>query len=321
MSIKTLIRIVANTILGIILVLVWLHFVNINEILATLKTVDLLYVLPMMVLIFSSLCIRAYRLKYFLQPFVNINYWQLLFLNGTALMLNFLIPIRAGDLAKGVYLAGHYKLPMAKSIIWIFLDRFLDFITAVVLSVLLLMFVPNQLPNSFIFVLVGLSFGLILMVYLMVYRVNVAQRVFKALRLFESLYRFFLTTFTIFKRKPKEVLVLVLFTFLAYASDTLIWYFTFISLGSYQELVKLYLVQLLSALTYLIPAAPGYVGSAEASGLLVFTGIFGIDVNLASSVTVIFHIVTAVFILIFGSVSIYFLKFDLGGVLKKVFRK
>ncbi len=112
---------------------------------------------------------------------------------------------------------------------------------------------------------------------------------------------------------------MTLVTFLAYAADAAIWYFTFLALGINQDFLKMYLGQVLSALTYLIPAAPGYVGSAEASGLLILSGIFRIEPNLASAMIVLFHITSAVFVLFFGLVSIYSLKINLGSLFKRIF--
>ena len=83
----------------------------------------------------------------------------------------------------------------------------------------------------------------------------------------------------------------------------------------------MYFGQLLSALTYLIPAAPGYVGSAEASGSLILSGILGIDNNLASAMIVLTHVSTAIFVIIYGLVSIFNLKIDLGFILKKTFKR
>ncbi|TSC65404.1 MAG: Uncharacterized protein CEO21_422, partial [Microgenomates group bacterium Gr01-1014_80] len=119
----------------------------------------------------------------------------------------------------------------------------------------------------------------------------------------------------------KELSLLFLATILAYGADAAVWYFTFSAIGAPQEYIKLYLGQLLSALTYLVPAAPGYVGSAEASGLLIFSGVFGIEPNLASAMTVLFHVATTIFVLTFGIISIYFLKINLREILSKVLRK
>jgi uncharacterized membrane protein YbhN (UPF0104 family) len=74
----------------------------------------------------------------------------------------------------------------------------------------------------------------------------------------------------------------------------------------------------LAALTFLVPSAPGYVGSAEASGLAVFGGVLGVDANIASAAIILFHVLTLIMLLFWGFVGIYLLKFDLGLVWKKL---
>ena len=128
-------------------------------------------------------------------------------------------------------------------------------------------------------------------------------------------------SFSILNRHPKDLVVMIFLTILAYGADAGIWYFTFVSLGFTQDILTMYLGQLLSALTYLIPAAPGYVGSAEASGLLILSGIFNIDSNLASAMTVLFHILSAIFVLLFGLISVFNLKIDLGMILNKALKR
>lgn len=165
----------------------------------------------------------------------------------------------------------------------------------------------------------------------MIFQIEFSQKIVKFLKYlliinsikiyFVRLTDFFLDSFKILRRSTKDLSVLVFLTIFAYGADAFIWYFTFLALNHPQDYFKMYLGQLLSALTYLIPAAPGYIGSAEASGLLIFTGVFGIEVNLASSMVVLFHILTVLFIICFGITSVYFLKLDLGEILGKVFRK
>jgi uncharacterized protein (TIRG00374 family) len=111
-------------------------------------------------------------------------------------------------------------------------------------------------------------------------------------------------------------LVLIGLTVLAYAADAAIFYYLAKAARIDLSFLEAYLSQLLSALTYLIPAAPGYVGSAEASGLLVFSGILGIEVTQASILTVLFHIIMALWIVSFGIISLYFLKINPSSIFK-----
>lgn len=328
---KTLIKIAINTAIGIILILIWLRFVNINEILTALSTVEIIKLVPVFFFMLLSPVIRAIRLKIFLLPVKNIPVLDLVFLNGLGTLFNFFIPIRGGEIAKGIYLNTTYNLPVSKSLVWIFLDRFIDFLAVLILAAILFFIIPTSLPLNFIIIIIFITIIMIILIYLMVYKSVFAKKLFSFLTnllivnsikiYFERIYIFFLESFTILKRSPKDITLMFILTILAYAADGAIWYYSFLALNAPQDYLKMYLGQILSALTYLVPAAPGYVGSAEASGLLIFSGVFGIDPNLASAMTVLFHICIALFVLVFGIASVYFLKIDMGMVVKKILNR
>ncbi|MBI2599449.1 flippase-like domain-containing protein [Candidatus Daviesbacteria bacterium] len=327
----TLFKVLFNTALGIVLVVVWLKFVDLKQIVATIATVNIVLLIPAFLFMLLSPIIRALRLQVFLQPVKKLSVLDLTFLNMAAQMLNFFIPVRAGELAKGVYLNHHYDLKLGKSIAWIFLDRFVDFILVLVVTAILLGFVPNSLPSTFISTVGFIALVTLLVTYLMVFQASLAKKIanflsriliVKSIKIYiERIFTFFLDAFSILRRSPVELGKLVLLTILAYAADAAIWYFIFLALNAPQGLAKMYLSQLLSALLYLIPAAPGYVGSAEASGVLILSGIFRMDTNLASAMIVLFHITSAIFVIVFGLISIYSLKIDLKLIFRKILRK
>lgn len=326
-----MLKILVNTIIGIVLIAIWLKFVDVSQIVLTLSRVDVLSLVPVFLFMLLSPVIRAVRLKVFLKEIKDIPLLNLIFLNGVAMMLNFFIPIRAGEVAKGVYLNTNLGLPLAKSIIWVFLDRFVDFLIVLVLAAVLLLIIPTSLNITIIiFITIILTLALVL-TYFAIFQSNFMRKITTFLRYllivnyikiyFDRFSNFILDSFSILKRHPKDLFFLSIITVLAYAADAAIWYFTFIALGASQEFLKMYLGQLLSALTYLLPAAPGYVGSAEASGLLILSGVFGIEVNLSSAMIVLFHILSALFVLVFGLISVFSLKIDLGLILRKVLKR
>lgn len=324
-------KIIFNTAVGVALILIWLRFVNIGEIFQTVSKVNILNLIPVFVFLFLSPFIRAIRLKYFLGEIKKIPLISLLFLNIASMMLNFFIPIRAGEVAKGVYLNTKYDLPLGKSVIWVFLDRFVDFLVVLIMVILMVSFIPTSLPKNFVLIVSYLLAGFLILTYFAIFKVDFVRKKVNFLRplliekhikiYFDRFSHFILDSFKILKRHPKDLLILILISVLAYGADAGIWYFTFVALGATQDFLKMYLGQLLSALTYLVPAAPGYIGSAEASGLLILSGVFGIDKNLASAMIVLFHIMSALFVLIFGLISIYNLKINVGMIFKKALNK
>jgi glycosyltransferase 2 family protein len=329
-SAKTLIKLIINTLIGVILVAVWLQFVNIHEITEAISKVKPVSLIPIFLFMLLSPVIRAFRLQIFLANIQKTSLKDLIYLNGVAMLLNFFIPIRAGELAKGAYLNNRYHIPLAKGIIWIFLDRFLDFLVVVALASVLFFIIPTSLSLTFIIAIAFIFLAFVLLAWLMIYKPDFARKIFKFLShllivksiklYFERITNFLLESFTVLKRSPKDLGLLVVITLLAYGADGGIWYFSFLALKEPQSFINMYFAQLLSALTYLIPAAPGYVGSAEASGVLILSGVFGLKTNLASAMVVLFHVLVMVFVLVFGLISVYLLKLNLGEILGKIFK-
>lgn len=326
-----MLKIIFNVLLGIVLIFIWSRFVDLGQIATTLSRVNLLFLGPIFFFMILSPVMRAIRLKIFLSEVKKIPLLDLIFLNGAAMMLNFFIPIRAGEVAKGVYLNTHYKLEIRKSIVWIFLDRFVDFLAVLVLATVLFFLIPTSLNITFITIIIIILFIGLVLTYLAVFKIDFANKlvnflmplfIFNPIKIyFDKFSTFILQSFSILNRHPKDLILMALITFAAYGADAAIWYFTFQSIGAGQDFFKMYLGQVLSALSYLVPAAPGYIGSAEASGLLILSGVFGIEANLASAMTVLFHILSAVFVLGFGLIAIFFLKLDLGLILKKALKR
>lgn len=326
-----MVKILLNSLLGLALIIIWLQFVDIGKIFAATTKINPLSFLPVFFFFALSAFLRAVRLRIFLAETKKIPLLDLFLLNGLAMMLNFFIPIRAGEIAKGVYLNTRYDLPLARSVIWIFLDRFVDFLVVLILAAGLFFLIPTSLNIAFIIFITIIFFIGVLLTWLMIYKAILAKKLFEFLITiliekhikiyFERFSNFILESFSVLRRHPRDLLLMILVTIMAYGADGAIWYFTFLALGSWQEYVKMFLGQLLSALTYLIPAAPGYVGSAEASGLLILSGVFGIEVNLASAMVVLFHIASALFVLVFGLLAVYFLKLDLSLILRKALKR
>lgn len=325
-----MIKIIFNTILGLGLVFVWLQFVNISEIFKVISNVNVIWLLPVFICMFLSPYLRALRLKYFLAPIKKTSLKDLFFLNGAAMMFNFFIPIRIGEVLKGGYLNSKYGIHLGKAVIWIFLDRFVDFLMVLLLGCIFLLSIKTNINANIVLTISSMLAISFLLTYFSIFQDKFARKlvglikhllVFKLLKeKFESISHFILDSFSILRREKKELGVLVFITILSYGADAGIWFFTFIALGFPQDFFKMYLAQMLSALTYLVPAAPGYVGSAEASGLLILSGVFGIENNLASAMIVLFHILSAIFVIIFGLISVFSLKLDVGTLLKKAFR-
>lgn len=326
---KIIFRVFINTIIGVILIFIWLQFVNISQITAVLKTVKFKYILLFFIFFIISTILRSLRLKLILRDF-KISFLTFFSLISLGQFLSFLIPIRAGEIAKGGYLSSHYQIPFGKILVWIFLDRFFDFWVIVFLTAVFLNIVPTKLSDSVALLAVVILIVFSIAAYLAIFYSHKAVQfapwfaklipIKKIRQLFLSFSLTIIDGFKVLKRGKLELFYLFFVSFLALLSDSMIWYFVFLSIESNIGILKAVLATQLSALTFLIPSAPGYVGSLEASGLAVFNLALEIPANTASAALVLFHILSIIILLIVGIGSIYFLKFDFK-VLTKRLRK
>lgn len=326
-STSNIIKITVNTLIGAVAIILWLHFVDLKSIQNILNQANFYLLIPAVLFMWLSLALRAFKLQYFLSPITKVRLSDMIALNGLALLLNFFIPIRAGEIGKGLYLVKTYSIPMSKAIVWILIDRFVDFLLLFILTPILLLVVPTTLGLTFFVIALSISITLVIVTYLIVFQKKLSLvllylftqiLIFRFLKKhFTSFYVHIIETFQILNRPVKDLIILFLISTIAYLIDALVLYFCFLSINSNQNILNVLLGQLLSALTFLIPAAPGYIGSLEASALVVFTGVLGIDKNISSSMIILFHALTAVFTALWGLVCLYLLKLNLGSVFKK----
>lgn len=300
---------------------------NLEEIARILQRVEIRFALLFFAFFIFSGLLRALRLKLLLGKF-KLPFKDVLMLNLLCQFLSFMIPIRAGEITKSAYLTSQFDLPLGKSLIWVFVDRFFDFWLVLLLIAAFLPFIATTLPQSSVRLVPALFLGLTLVFIVAVvsekFFKNVTNRLARYLVADKLKDIFIRITHTVIegvgvlRRPAKETAGLLILTILATLSDAAIWLTVFASLGIDLGFGKVVLGTALAALTFLVPAAPGYVGSAEAAGLAVFSGILGVETNLASAAVVFFHILTVVVILAGGITSLYLLKFDLKFVWRKL---
>lgn len=327
MSKSNLLKLLINSLIGAILVVIWLKLVNLELVVEELKKVKLDYLGFFFGFIVLSTVLRSTRLKILLKSY-KIALSEVIKLNFISQLLSFVIPIRAGEIAKSVYLNNQYQISFGKVIIWILLDRFLDFWSVLLLICLLFPLVQVNLPTQFL-VTIFMAFLVMTSVAVSIIIAPVRTKklfdYFKVFLAFKRLQKIYLNInanifdgFIIFRNNFSDLPKLILLSILALISDALSWFIVLSAFNIQLPYLKLFFGSLISMLTFLIPAAPGYVGSAEGSGLLVFSGILGLEPNLASSAVLVSHLLVIIALPIFGIVSLYLLKFNLKLVWKKL---
>lgn len=324
---KNLLRLIVNSAIGIILIIIWLKLIDLDTVLEEISKVKLIEVLPFVLFFASANFFRSLRLKILLRKH-KIGLKNVILVTFLGQLLSFTIPLRIGEVTKGIYLSSQYGLNTPQTIIWIFLDRFIDFWLILVLALILLILIPTNLPGN---ILPGLTFSLgvfSLGACLVIFLPSIAKKLVNLIthflvvdflkKYFSKVSHFLVDTASFLKLGFKNTSLVLGVSLLALLCDGLSWYVVFRAVFSQIDFLQILTGSLFSSLTYLIPSAPGYVGSAEASGLAVFSLGLGLNKNLTSVVVVVVHGLTLLTILLFGLTSLYFLKFDLGLVWRKL---
>ncbi|MFH0936684.1 MAG: lysylphosphatidylglycerol synthase transmembrane domain-containing protein [Candidatus Daviesbacteria bacterium] len=327
---KLFFKILLNSLLGIVFILIWSKFVNLSEITQILKTVQIKFALAFLGLVALAGMFRGLRFKFLLKD-CNIPFKDVVMLYYLCQFLSFMIPIRAGEITKSAYLTTQFNLPFGKTITWVFIDRALDFLLMLLVVAVFLIFIPTNLPPDFIKVVLAVLLGFIIFFVLAIKSEDLLKKFTIFLsnflilgsikRLFVSFIHSIIEGLDILKRRPIDLSYLAGLTVAAAICDSLAWLSVFSALGINFGFARSILGNALEAFTFLIPAAPGYVGSAEAAGLAVYSGVMMMEANLASAVVLLFHVLTVATLLILGLASLYFLKLDLKIVWKKLKRE
>lgn len=330
MNKSLIIRIILNSLLGLFFVFLWLQFVDFEETVHAIGTINPFLIIPTIGLFVLIIFLRSIRLKMLLGD-KSIPIKSLTLVNFLSQFLSFIIPIRAGEIAKSVYLSTTYSIPLAKMVVIIFLDRFFDFWIVVALSLFLMVMLPTLLPpgviQGLIVVLIFFTAGTLFIAFFPNVVKKIGLGISKVLitkkmqSIFLNLVNLAVEAVSIMRSGWRNIFMMLLLSLGAAMFEALVWYLLLSEFILNLDYPKVLLGSMLNALTFLIPAAPGYVGSAEAAGLAVFNLGLGMDKLGVSAATVAFHALTFVYMLIFGVGSLYLLKFNLNTVIKKIFKK
>lgn len=307
-------KVLFNTALGLVLTILWWQLVDIDQLINVLKNADYRFVIVFISFYIISTLLRSYRLKVLLNS-PKITFSELTLLNMLSQFLSFIIPIRAGEITKGVYLSSKESLSISQSLIWVLLDRFFDFwMVLLVVTMAGLMINQQLVASAAALALLSFTLGAVIAILSQ----PLARKMANLTGPLKSFCLSIIEGFNLLKMPPQRWLMTLSLSFLALASDAVIWWSVLWAVGIDLNAAQALFSTGLSALTFLIPAAPGFVGSAEASGLVVLSYVMGLEANLASSGVVLNHLMTLIILPIFGLIGLTQLKFDLSSVWKKL---
>jgi uncharacterized protein (TIRG00374 family) len=250
---------------------------------------------------FMAFIFRALRWKLFLQRVGKIKTLRVIQLFMVGVFLNFLVPIRIGEVAKSLILKRVANMPIGQSLSTITIDKVFDLLPALFIVALVPLF-HVSLDGQFWVVLSlanGALLGMVLFVLLSAWKRSLAFSILHSLlkpfpsSLGDKVEGFatgFVETLLASARQPLLFFSATGITVVAVCFDGLYNYFSFWTIGYPISFGQAVLGYMLFNIFYILPSPPGQVGSNEIVGLLIFHGLLHIPAENVLAVIGLFHI-------------------------------
>ncbi|HVB24208.1 MAG TPA: lysylphosphatidylglycerol synthase transmembrane domain-containing protein [Ktedonobacteraceae bacterium] len=231
-----------------------------------------------------SLVIRGARWGLFLRPLGKIKTFKVIqiFMIGT--FLNFLLPVRGGEVAKSLILKRTTNIPVSQSLPTVAMDKALDLLPALfIIAIVPFLGVQMNFQIWLILGLVsGLLVGLVFVVGLAAWKRSVADALIRKITgLFpkilggkiEAFAIGFVDSLLMGASRPKIFISAILLTGVAVIFEGLFAMLAFWTVGTPLDFGTAIFGYTLYNMFYILPTPPGQVGSNEIVGLLVFSGL------------------------------------------------
>jgi uncharacterized protein (TIRG00374 family) len=320
-----------QTLLGFGVLLLWLTFLDLEKVKLYLSSVNLYFLLGAISLAILTSILRVVRLKILLLPLGRVSFVKLYLAVLAGTLVNFLIPLRAGEVAKALFLKSQ-KLPFTFSLSTIFFDKALDFLVMgcfLLLAPLAFASLNNLIFfRAWIFLFLFLPLGVI---YLLVWQNKFCLKIsgfFKKLLpqkgLISLIYKGgedFIKGFAKIGRRPKVVFGLLSYSFLLLILSGAYFYLLFKAVGFQAPFLLIWYAAIAFTFSYLIPSAPGYLGTTEVAGTALFSLILAISKEKAASLVLLYRIVNTTLVFLVGGAAFWLLGLRFFAVLSLFFKK
>lgn len=290
---------------GAVLALAFFRLVNVPAVYQRLTHLSIGFALASGAAFLSAYVVRALRWRWLLRP-CRVSVPTVIAIYQVATFLNWLLPVRGGELAKSVLLRRSNGVPISRSLATVSMDKAMDLLPAAVL-VAVLPFAGLRLSAplwvlliSTLSVVVGTAVVLALAAWQRTSLQSLLGRVLGVLlprRLREFVQPavvLFVDTLLALIRQPRVMLIAATYTAVAVCLDALFCLLAFRAIGTALPVTVVLAGYTFFNLAFILPTPPGQIGSNELIGLLIFSGMFGVNRSAVAAMFLFSHPWTAI---------------------------
>jgi uncharacterized protein (TIRG00374 family) len=319
-----LLRAAAGVGVGVLLVIVFLQLVNFSHVYRRLEHLDIPLALLCGAVFLAAYAVRGLRWRLLLRPY-RVGVRRVISIYFVAIFINWLLPIRGGELAKSLMLRRSDGIPVSESLATVTMDKAMDLLPAAVLVALLpatQIHLGHTLLLLLVAALVTLALGVLTLAVIAwrrdrtlawLTRLLVAMLPGRVRGRIEPFVRQFVDTLIGLVRRPRLLLATAGFTVLAVCLDATFCYLAFKAVDVDVSVPVVLFGYTLYNLAYMLPTPPGQIGSNELMGLLIFSGVFGVSRTGVGAMFVFSHPWTAILMAISGTICLSSMGLTLRG--------
>ncbi len=315
-------------ILGLVLIGLWISFIDVTELKNQILDVRPVYLLLASVIYLSAYFLRSLRWNLLVSPVVKLSILQSWLFSMGGNFANYLIPIRIGEFVKAWLAKKSSNVPIVNLLPSIFIDKSFDTI-GILIVLLVLPFVSIKISYAVtvllsLLVLVFLA-SLIIILTAAFHKetsIKVLSLVVKVFprKIGEKLsyyIRLFVEGLNIFDHHWSKLILALMITAIGIILDGFYFYLVFRAFDvSISYLVVLFGYTLIN-LSYALPQPPAQLGSNEWMMIIIFSIGFGLTVEGVSAIMATAHVLTALIIAL-GGVAAF--AYSGTNILKLVFK-
>lgn len=255
--------------------------------------------------------IRGLRWKLFLSSISTVRVDTAIRIYLVSVFVNFLLPVSSGEIAKALMLKRVAGVPLNRSLPTIAMDRSLDLLPALVIMIVVPLL--GMTMEIRLWVVLGIVGGVLIVlatfVGLTVWKRNIAIALLHKItsllpgligRKIETFATGFVDSLLANTSRPHIFLLALALTCLAVFCDSLYAVFAFWTIGFPISIGTAIFGHTLYNMFFILPTFPGGVGSNEAVGLLVFTGLLHVPANQVVAMFIFGHPWTGILICAVG---------------------
>jgi uncharacterized protein (TIRG00374 family) len=275
----------------------------------------------------TAFSIRGIRWKLFLNPIGKVSTFKSIQLFLVGIFLNYLLPIRGGEVAKSLMLKRVANIPISRSLPTVAMDKALDLMPALfIMAIVPLLGVQMDIKLWVVLATVGgLLLCLIFFVGLAAWKRTAAIRLLHKITLMlpkaiggkiEGFATGFVDSLLMGASRPRIFVPAMLLTCVAVIFDGLFAMLAFWTIGFYIPFGTAIFGYTVYNMFYILPTPPGQVGSNEAVGLLVFSGLLHQPANQVTAMFVFSHPWAAVIMCTVGMTCLSALGLTISSAMK-----